>query len=80
MKVRARRRSAAFGTPRSPRGRGAPETRRFPKLGESGGKFERTRWDPKDGELCPGTGRGQRKLWWRSVAVLTFKAIVRPGV
>ncbi|KAG8171079.1 hypothetical protein JTE90_012209 [Oedothorax gibbosus] len=25
------------------------------------------------------TGRGQRKLWWRSVAVLTCKSIVRSG-
>ncbi|PZO93532.1 MAG: hypothetical protein DI617_08570 [Streptococcus pyogenes] len=24
-------------------------------------------------------GRGQRKLWWRSVAVLTCKSIVRSG-
>lgn len=24
-------------------------------------------------------GRSQRKLWWRSVAVLTCKSIVRPG-
>ncbi|KAL6093562.1 hypothetical protein STEG23_021338 [Scotinomys teguina] len=25
-------------------------------------------------------GRSQRKLWWRSVAVLTCKSVVRPGV
>jgi hypothetical protein len=25
------------------------------------------------------TGRGQRKLWWRSAAVLTCKSIVRSG-
>ncbi|KAL6039103.1 hypothetical protein STEG23_032224, partial [Scotinomys teguina] len=24
-------------------------------------------------------GRSQRKLWWRSVAVLTCKSVVRPG-
>ena len=24
-------------------------------------------------------GRSQRKLWWRSVAILTCKSIVRPG-
>lgn len=24
-------------------------------------------------------GRGQRKLWWRSEAILTCKSIVRPG-
>ncbi|KAG8171282.1 hypothetical protein JTE90_017619 [Oedothorax gibbosus] len=47
--------------PRFPRGRGAPETRRVPLVEVA--EFERTRWDPKDGELCP-TGRGQRKLWW----------------
>ncbi|KAG8170471.1 hypothetical protein JTE90_019911 [Oedothorax gibbosus] len=37
-----------------------------------------TRWDPKDGELCPDRTRPE-KLWWRSVAVLTCKSIVRSG-
>ena len=39
-------------------------------------EWERTCWDPKDGELClnrvkPG------KLWWRLVAILTCKSIVK---
>ncbi|KAG8171595.1 hypothetical protein JTE90_024000 [Oedothorax gibbosus] len=52
MKVRARRRSAAFRDPRSLAGGGAPETRRVPLVEVA--EFERTRRDPKDGELCPG--------------------------
>ena len=41
-------------------------------------EFEHIRWYPKDGELCLGRTK-QRKLWWRSVAILTCKSIVRPG-
>ncbi|KAG8155726.1 hypothetical protein JTE90_026912 [Oedothorax gibbosus] len=53
-----RRRSAAFGSPRS--------LRRAGRTGDAAafhfvkcGVFDRTRWAPKDGELCP-DGRGQR--------------------
>ncbi|KAG8170633.1 hypothetical protein JTE90_010528 [Oedothorax gibbosus] len=70
-----RRRSAAFGIPVPSRaGRTGDPPRSTCEVAE----FERTRWDPKDGELCP-AGRGQRKLWWRAVAVLTCKSIVRSG-
>ncbi|KAG8170889.1 hypothetical protein JTE90_022920 [Oedothorax gibbosus] len=43
-----------------PRGRGAPETRRVPIVEVA--EFERTRWDPKDGELCPDRTRPEETL------------------
>ncbi|KAG8170768.1 hypothetical protein JTE90_001705 [Oedothorax gibbosus] len=54
-----RRRSAAFGIP-VPSRAGAPETRRVPLVEVA--EFERTRWDPKDGELCPDRTRPEETL------------------
>ena len=39
---------------------------------------ERTCWDPKDGELFLNRVK-QGKLWWRFVAILTCKSIVKLG-
>lgn len=40
--------------------RGAPTTRPVRLAG--GAECERTRWDPKDGELCPGRTRPEETL------------------
>lgn len=43
-----------------PSGRGAPATRPIRLAGWA--ESERTRWDPKDGELCPGRTRPEETL------------------
>ncbi|KAG8161383.1 hypothetical protein JTE90_007357 [Oedothorax gibbosus] len=60
MKVHGRRRSPHSG-PRSRRGAGAHRRPR-PRSTCGVAEFDRTRWDPKDGELCPDR-TSQRKLW-----------------
>lgn len=53
MKANARHSAAQSRDPLpSSRGWGAPTTRPVRLAG--GAECERTRWDPKDGELCPG--------------------------
>lgn len=56
---------------------GAPTTRpfRFTSVGRSMSVHVGTRKMVNYARA----GRGQRKLWWRSVAVLTCKSIVRSG-
>ncbi|KAG8171109.1 hypothetical protein JTE90_015713 [Oedothorax gibbosus] len=76
MKVQAGGGRAAFRDPRSLAG-GAHRRPAAFQLVEVA-EFERTRWDRKMVKYAR-TGRGQRKLWWRSVAVLTCKSIVRSG-
>ncbi|KAG8156225.1 hypothetical protein JTE90_012440 [Oedothorax gibbosus] len=75
MKVQGRRRSAALGIP-VPSRAGRTGTRRvhlwkWRSLSAHVGTRKMVNY--------PRTGRGQRKLWWRSVAVLTCKSIVRSG-
>ncbi|KAG8170468.1 hypothetical protein JTE90_019908 [Oedothorax gibbosus] len=59
MKVQAGGGRPHSGSP-FPRGRGAPETRRVSLVEVA--EFERTRWDPKDGELCPDRTRPEETL------------------
>jgi hypothetical protein len=54
-----RRHACRVGIPR-PRGAGAPTTR--PVLLAAWAECERTRWDPKDGELCPDRTRPEETL------------------
>ncbi|KAG8155796.1 hypothetical protein JTE90_026971 [Oedothorax gibbosus] len=59
------------GSPPVPSRRGRTGGPPVPLVEEA--EFERTRVDPKEVKLGPRPGRGQRKLWWRSLAVLTAK-------
>lgn len=59
MKAKGRLGAARAGIP-LPRGGGAPATRPVRLVGWA--ESERTRWDPKDGELCPGRTRPEETL------------------
>lgn len=59
MKAKSRRARFEWGSPVLA-GRGAPATRPIRLAGWA--ESERTRWDPKDGELCPGRTRPEETL------------------
>lgn len=59
MKAKDRLERSEWGSPVS-RGGGAPATRPIRLAGWA--ESERTRWDPKDGELCPGRTRPEETL------------------
>lgn len=59
MKAKGRRARPEWGS-LPPRGRGAPTTRPIRLAGWA--ESERTRWDPKDGELCPDRTRPEETL------------------
>lgn len=60
MKAKDRLERSEWGSPVSQSGRGAPATRPIRLAGWA--ESERTRWDPKDGELCPGRTRPEETL------------------
>lgn len=61
MKVKARSRAGLGGIRVRPPGRrGAPPARLVRRVEEA--EQERTRWDPKDGELCPSRAKPEETL------------------
>lgn len=59
MKAKGRRARPEWGSPGARAG-SAPATRPIRLAGWA--ESERTRWDPKDGELCPGRTRPEETL------------------